>query len=176
MKTIKEMLADVRADLAQRQQNDLENEKEKIRRQQAVAAAEKDMQDALAHSDQEAYHAAEGRLTYARAHLQAFEAVNVWWTTEEADAIEQEVYHKYCRESVEKHKEAYKLLLQVEELLGDAFKVAGKARTIFAMIEEHTKVSCSYGIPATRETLPHDFATDLARKAGTYYAPKSMWG
>lgn len=69
MRTIEEMLADVRADLAQRQQNDLENEKEKIRRQQAVAAAEKDMQDALARSDQEAYHAAEGRLAYARAHL-----------------------------------------------------------------------------------------------------------
>ena len=176
MKTIKEMLADVRADLAQRQQNDLENEKEKIRRQQAVAAAEKDMQDALAHSDQEAYHAAEGRLTYARAHLQAFEAVNVWWTTEEADAIEQEVYHKYCRESAEKHKEAYKLLLQIEELLGERFRIAWKARTIFAMIEEHTKVSCSYGIPASRDTLPRDFSTDLARKAGTHYVPKSMWG
>lgn len=176
MRTIEEMLADIRADHAQRQQNELENEKEKMRRQQAVAAAEKDMQDALARSDQEAYHAAEGRLAYARAHLQAFEAVNAWWTTEEAEAIEQEVYHEYCRESAEKHKEAYKLLLQVEELLDDAFKVAGKARTIFSLIEQHTKVSCSYGIPATRETLPHSFATDLARKAGTHYVPKSMFG
>lgn len=176
MKTIEEMLADVRVDLAQRQQNDLENEKEKIRRQQAVAAAEKDMQDALARSDQEAYHAAEGRLTYARAHLKAFEAVNAWWTTEEADAIERDVWAEYLRESAEKNKEAYQLLLQVEELLGDAFKVAGKARTIFALIEAHAKPSCSYGIPTTRETLPFVFATELARKAGTHYVPKSMFG
>lgn len=175
MKTIEEMLADVRADLAQRQQNDLENEKEKIRRQQAVAAAEKDMQDALARSDQEAYHTAEGRLTYARAHLQAFEAVNSWWTTEEAEAIECDVWNEYLHESAEKHKEAYKLLLQVEALLDEAFKIAGKGREIFRLIEQYTKVSCSYGIPATRETLPHAFATDLAWKAGTHYVPKSMF-
>lgn len=85
------------------------------------------------------------------------------------------MFHEYCRESAEKHKEAYKLLLQVEELLGDAFKVAGMARTIFALIEAHAKPSCSYGIPTICETLPHDFAMDLARKAGTHYVPKSMF-
>lgn len=176
MRTIEEMLADIRADHAQRQQNELENEKEKMRRQQAVDAAEKDMQEALASSDQEAYHAAEGRLTNARAHLKAFEAVNVWWTTEEADAIERDVWNEYLRESAEKNKEAYKLLLQVEELLGEAFKIAGKGREIFRLIEQHTKGSCSYGIPVTRETLPRAFATDLALKAGTHYVPKSMFG
>lgn len=176
MRTIEEMLADVRADHAQRQQNELENEKEKIRRQQAVAAAEKDMQEALARSDQEAYHAAEGRLTYARAHLKAFEAVDVWWTTEEADAIEREAYKAYCGEAAEKYKEAYKLLLQVEELLGERFLIAERTHAIYALIEQHTKPSSCYGFTRLREKLPSAFAEDLARKAGTYYVPKSMWG
>ena len=90
MKTVKEMLTDVRADQAQRQQLEQEQEKKKLDCQQAVALAEKELQDALARQDQEAYHAAEGRLSYAREVLHTFEAADPWWTQEEAQEIVKE--------------------------------------------------------------------------------------
>ena len=133
------------------------------------------MQTALAASNQEAYHDAEARLNFARAHYNAYKGADAWWRTEEAEAILADAYSEFIREYAEKCKEAYKLLLQIEDLFGEAHTSAKLMKRILSAVEAHTQLITSYGVPALREQVPIDFAKKLAKKAGETYSPKGVW-
>ena len=171
MKTVKEMLTDVRADQAQRQQLEQEQEKKKLDCQQAVALAEKELQDALARQDQEAYHAAEGRLSYAREVLHTFEAADPWWTQEEAQEIVSAAYNAYVNETREKYKKVFELLMNIDALLSDIYHIGMDGYSIKRMVSGKTALNPDYGISITRKMLPKSFADEVAHMAGTTYIP-----
>lgn len=169
MKTVKEMLADVRTDQAQRQQLEQEQQQKKIEYQQAVTLAENEMQEALVRQDQEAYHAAEGRLSYAQEVLRTFEAANPWWTPAEVQEIVSAAYNTYRNETKEKYKEVLALLLKIEDLLADIYRIGMDGKSIDRIVTEKTKINHFYGFTITRKTLPKGFANDVAKMAGTTY-------
>ena len=171
MKKIEEMLADVRADQAQRQKLEQEQEQKKRDLQEAVNLAEKELQEALARQDQEAYHAAEGRLSYAREVLRTFEAANPWWTQEEATKIVAEAYKAYLNESKEKYKEVFDLLGQLDALLTEIQHIGHGGHTIDHIITQHTKINHRYSFATIRERFPQEFGNKVARMAGTTYIP-----
>lgn len=171
MKTVAEMYADLKADVERRQQLEQEQQQKKLECQQSVALAEKEMQEALARQDQEAYHAAEGKLSYAREVLRTFEAADVWWTPEEAQALISAAFDAYCKESREKYKEAFALLLQVDVLLADIHQLGRIGYTCKTTVTGKTKINRDYGFSLTRKTLPKDFANEVAQMAGTTYVP-----
>lgn len=171
MKTVKEMLTDVRADQAQRQQFEQEQEKKKLDCQQAVALAEKEMQDALARQDQEAYHAAEGRLSYAKSMLNAFTAADVWWTEEEANEIIEAAFHAYVAETKEKYKEAFELMMQMESAIIAAEAIGLDGNILKNIIRKHRKSNRNWSFSQSRQHVPKTFANDIAHMAGTTYIP-----
>ena len=175
MKKIEEMLADVRADQAQRQKLEQEQEQKKRDLQEAVNLAEKELQEALARQDQEAYHAAEGRLSYSREVLRTFEAANPWWTQEEAQEIVEAAWRAYLNESREKYKEVFDLLVQIDALLSDIQSIGKKGHSIDRIITTQTKIKRSYAFAITREKLPDDFAKKIAQMAGTTYFPPKWY-
>lgn len=171
MKTVKEMLADVRADQAHRQQLEQEQQQKKLEYQQAVALAEKELQEALGRQDQEAYHAAEGRLSYAREVLRNFEAVNPWWTPAEGREIVGAAFNAYRIEEKEKYKQVFDLLQQIDVLLEDAYSVSMAGKAIERIIVSKTKTNCGYAFPIMPQRLPQEFANRIAMMAGTSYIP-----
>lgn len=171
MKKIEEMLADVRADQAKRQQLEQEQKQKKRDLQEAVILAEKEMQEALNRQDQDAYHAAEGRLSYARKVLSAFEAATPWWTQAEAQEIMAAAWNAYMNESREKYKEAFDLLVQIDALFSDIHRIGMIGYTISNIIETTTKIPYYYSFYTNRSTLPRDFANKIAQQAGTTYIP-----
>lgn len=173
MKTVNEMLADVRADQAQRQQLEQEQEKKKLDCQQAVALAEKEMQDALARQDQEAYHAAEGRLSYAREVLRTFEATSPWWTSEEGTEILANVFKAYRQENREIYAEVLNLIYKINDLLGEANRISRQANIIDTTVRTKLKSKRlpSYAYPIMRQEVPYSWAHNIAMQIGQTYSP-----
>ena len=175
MKTVKEMLADVSADQAQRQQLEQEQQQKKIEYQQAVTLAENEMQEALVRQDQEAYHAAEGRLSYAQEVLRTFEADNPWWTQAEAQEIVYAAYHAYTNETKEKYKKVYELLMKIDALLADIHHIGMDGKAIDRIMTAKTNINSFYGFTITRKALPKDFVNNVAKMAGATYIPPKMF-
>ncbi len=171
MKTVKEMLADVRADQAQRQQLEQDNQRKKIECQQAMALAEKEMQEALARQDQEAYHAAEGRLSYAKAALDAFVEADVWWTEEEANAIIEAAFHAYVAEVKEKYKEAFNLMMQMEAAIRAAEAIGLDGSSLNRIIRKRRESNRNWSFSTSVHHVPNTFANYVAQGAGTSYIP-----
>lgn len=171
MKTVKEMLEDVRADHAHRQQLEQEQQQKKIECQQAISLAEKEMQEAMARQDQEAYHAAEGRLSYAKSMLNAFTVADVWWTEEEANAIIEAAFHAYIAEVRGKYKEAFASMMQMETAIRDAETIGFDGFTLNNIIRKHRKSNRGWTFSPSRQHVPKPFANDVAQSAGTTYIP-----
>lgn len=166
MKTVKEMLDDVRADQAQRQQLEQEQEQKKRDYQEAVALAEKEMQEALARQDQEAYHAAEGRLSYAREVLRTYEAANPWWTPKEAREIVTAAFNAYAIESKEKYQRVFDLLNEANTVLADIYRAGRNGSAIENIINAKANTHFSNGYMVSIQSVPEDFFNKIAMMAG----------
>lgn len=171
MKTIDEMLVEVQADRDRRQQLEQEQEQKRRDYQEAVTLAEKEMHDALARQDQEAYHAAEGRLSYAREVLRAFEATSPWWTPEEAAEILANVFKAYTRENREKYAEVLDHIHKINDLLGEAYHISRQAYSIDTTVRIKLKRLPLYAYSLTRQEVPYDWACHIAREIGQTYSP-----
>lgn len=173
MKTIDEMLVEIQADRDCRQQLEQEQEQKRRDYQEAVTLAEKEMQDALARQDQEAYHAAEGRLSYAREVLRAFEATSPWWTPEEGAEILANVFKAYQQENRGKYAEVLDLIHKINDLLCEAQRIAHRAARIDATIRPklNSKNQPVYIYAAMREEVPYDWAHHIALQSGQTYSP-----
>lgn len=171
MKTIDEMLVEVQADRDRRQQLEQEQEQKRRDYQEAVTLAEKEMQDALARQDQEAYHAAEGRLSYAREALRAFEATSPWWTPEEGAEILANVQKAYQKEYREKCTEVLDLIYKINDLLGEARRIAYHAARTDATVRPklNSKKLPIYVYDAVRKEVPYDWAHHIAMQIGRTY-------
>lgn len=176
MKTVKEMLADVRADRDRRQQLEQEQEQKRLDIQKAVSLAEQEMKEALIRQDQEAYHAAEGRLSYEKAALEAFSKVDAWWTEEEANAIIEAAFNACCAEVREKYKEAFDAMMQMEAAISAAETIALDGSTLSNIIRQYRKSDRGWTFSPTKQHVPFTFANSVAQGAGkTYIPPKFGW-
>lgn len=171
MKTIDEMLVEVQADHDRRQQLEQEQEQKRRDYQDAVTLAEKEMQDALARQDQEAYHAAEGRLSYAREVLRTFEATSPWWTPEEGAKILANVSKAYQQETREKYAEVLDLIHKINDLLGEVQRIAHRSARIDATVRPkvNSKKLPIYFYNAVQQEVPYDWAHHIAMQIGKTY-------
>lgn len=176
MKTVKEMLADVRADRDRRQQLEQEQEQKRLDIQKAVSMAEQEMKEALIRQDQEAYHAAEGRLSYEKAALEAFSKVDAWWTEEEANALIEAAFNACCAEVREKYKEAFDAMMKMEAAISAAEAIALDGSTLSNIIRQYRKSDRGWTFSPAMQHVPFTFATSVAQRAGTaYIPPKFGW-
>lgn len=145
MQTVKEMLADVRADRDRRQQLEQEQEQKKLDIKKAASLAEQEMKEALIRQDQEAYHAAEVRVSYEKAALEAFSKVDAWWTEEEANALIEAAFNACHAEVTEKYKEAFAAMMQMEAAISAAEAIEGVSRLAYKFAMRYKNIAALNG-------------------------------
>lgn len=170
MRTIKELTQAVQMDIAQRTEKQQAMLAKRQKMETRAAELEKEMDEALATGDDEAWQLAREQLSFVKASLSLrMDEKKFYWTDAEAAPLRAEIFNACHKETSPIYQEAYEHLRKAETLYREAASINSQAQRLEVLISTHLKDkdTRSYVYSLTPKKLPASIMNELAILAGT---------